>query len=153
VQLDWERLVRRYVYDEAKTPYFVAVARLNRAQARSELFVYVLLVCAALGTFGVAALSPALPHGDAPGVAVYAFAAAGATLAFGLTKSVPAAAFGATAPVGGLVYFALYGFPLGLGPGDRLVMIGAMLLWLAYGWRILRIARAYPDMPEPKRTP
>jgi hypothetical protein len=150
VQLDWERLVRRYVFDETKTPYFVAVARLNRAQARSELFVYVLFLTVLLGTIGVASLSPALPHGGALGVSIYAFAVVGAALAFGFTRHYAAAAFCATAPVAALLYFAVYGFHANLAVGDRVLLVVFALLWLAYGWRVLRIAKAYPVMPEPE---
>ena len=44
MQLDWEKLFKRYVADDVKTPYFVAVDRLTQKQARSELFVYTLLM-------------------------------------------------------------------------------------------------------------
>jgi hypothetical protein len=49
MQLDWESLVKRYVYNAAKTPYFTAAARLTRAQARSELFVYMLFLVVLMG--------------------------------------------------------------------------------------------------------
>ena len=149
MQLDWENLVKRYVFDDAKTPYFVAVGRLNRAQARSELFVYTLFLTVLLGVIGVAALSPALPHGRTPGVSLYALAAAGTAVVFGFTKHLAAAAFCATAPVAALLYFAIYGFHAELETGDRIVMVAVVLLWLVYSWRVLRIAKAYPDMPEP----
>jgi hypothetical protein len=149
MQLDWESLVRRYVYDPDKTPYFTAVGRLSRAQARSELFLYTLFMVVLLGVIGVAALSPALPHGGAVGVSVYAFAVAIAAVVLGLTKHLAAAAFCATAPVGALLYFALYGFQPDLGTGDRIVMIVVVLLWLRYSWRMLRIVKAYPTLLDP----
>jgi hypothetical protein len=148
MQLDWESLVKRYVYNDAKTPYFTAVSRLNRAQARSELFVYTLFLVVLLGVIGVASLSPALPHRGAIGVPVYALAVVIAAVVFGLTKHVAAAAFCATAPVAALLYLALYGFQPGLGTGDRILLVVIMLLWLLYSWRTLRIARAYPTLPE-----
>jgi hypothetical protein len=150
MQLDWESLVKRYVYNDAKTPYFTAVSRLNRGQARSELFVYTLFLVVLLGVIGVAALSPALPHGGAVGVAIYAFAVVIAAIVLGLTKHVAAAAFCATAPVGALLYFVLYGFQAGLGTGDRIVLVVIVLLWLLYSWRTLRIVRAYPTLPDPR---
>jgi hypothetical protein len=146
MQLDWESLVKRYVYNDAKTPYFTAVSRLNRGQARSELFVYTLFLVVLLGVIGVAALSPALPHGGAVGVPVYAFAVVIAAVVLGLTKHVAAAAFCATAPVGALLYFVLYGFQAGLGTGDRIVLVVIVLL---YSWRTLRIVMAYPTLPDP----
>jgi hypothetical protein len=147
--LDWESLVKRYVYNDAKTPYFTSVTRLNRGQARSELFVYTLFLVVLLGVIGVAALSPALPHGGTVGVSIYAFAVVIAAVVFGLTKHVAAAAFCATAPVAALLYFALYGFQPDLGTGDRMLMVVVVLLWLRYSWRVLQIARAYPILPDP----
>ena len=148
MQLDWESLVRRYVYNPAKTPYFTAVSRLNRGQARSELFVYTLLLAVLTGAIGVAALSPAMPHGGAIGVPIYSFAVAVAAITLGLTRHVAAAAFCATAPVAALLYFVLYGFQPGLGTGDRLLLVVIVLLWLRYSWRVLQITRSYPDLPD-----
>jgi hypothetical protein len=68
----------------------------------------------------------------------------------GLTKHVAAAAFCATAPVGALLYFVLYGFQPGLGTGDRIVLVVVVLLWLLYSWRTLRIVRAFPTLPDPR---
>lgn len=149
MQLDWESLVRRYVYNPAKTPYLTRVSRLNRGQARSELFVYTLLLAVLTGAIGVAALSPALPHGGAIGVPIYAFAVTLAAIALGLTRHVAAAAFCATAPVAALLYLMLFGFQPGLGTGDRILVVVIVLLWLRYSWRVLRIAKAYPDLPDP----
>jgi hypothetical protein len=148
MQLDWESLVRRYVYNPAKTPYFTAVSRLSRSQARSELFVYTLFLVILMGVIGVAALSPTLPHGGAIGVPVYALSVAIVAVVLGLTKHVAAAAFCATAPVAALLYFVLYGFQRDLGTGDRIVLVVIVLLWLRYAWRTLQIARAYPDLPD-----
>jgi hypothetical protein len=147
--LDWEGLVKRYVYNPAKTPYFTAVSRLSRGQARSELFVYTLLLAVLTGAIGVAALSPALPHGGAIGVPIYAFAVMTAAIVLGLTRHVAAAAFCATAPVAALLYFVLFGFQPGLGTGDRLLLVVIVLLWLRYSWRVLQITKTYPDLPDP----
>lgn len=148
MQLDWESLVRRYVYDAAKTPYFTAVSRLNRSQARSELFAYTLFLGVMMGAIGVVSLAPTLPHRGAVGVPIYAFIVVIAAIVFGLTKHVAAAALCATAPVAALLYFALYGFQPGLGTGDRILLIVVVLLWLRYGWRTLQIARAWPILPD-----
>jgi len=150
MQLDWESLVKRYVYNAAKTPYFTAAARLTRAQARSELFLYTLFLVVLMGTIGIAALSPRLPHGGAIGVSIYAFAVAIAAVMLGFTRRVAAAAFCATAPAAALMYFALYGFQPALGFGDRIVLVVIVLLWLRYAWRTLQIVRAYPGLEDPE---
>jgi hypothetical protein len=146
MQLDWENLFRRYVADEHKTPYFVAVERLTRVQARHELFVYTLFVGVLFAVVGVASISTELPHGDALGVPLYAFSLVWAAILFGLTRHVWAAAFCATAPVACLLYFLLYGFHPNLGPWDKVLLAVIVLAWLRYTWRVLAIVRAWSDL-------
>jgi len=154
-QLDWVGLLKRYVGNEVKTPYFVPVARLDRVQARNELFVYTLFLAVLFGVVGVASLSPDLPHGNTLAVPIYAFLIAGAAAVFGFTKHQAAAAVCASAPVGVLLYFTLYGFHPNAGTGDKILQVTIAALWLRYSWRILQIARAWPTMPDrqrPERT-
>jgi hypothetical protein len=148
MQLDWEGLFKRYVGDDIKTPYFFSVDRLTRLQARYELFVYTLFLGVLFGVVGVASLSPTLPHGDTLGVSLYAFLVAGAAIVFGFSKHPAAAAVCASAPVGVLIYFTLFGFHPNAATGDKILQVIIALLWLRYSWRILQITRAYPTMPE-----
>jgi hypothetical protein len=148
MQLDWIGLFKRYVGDDIKTPYFVAVGRLTRVQAKHELFVYTLFLGVLFGVIGVAALSPTLPHGDTLSVSLYAFLVAGAAIVFGMSKHPTAAAVCASAPVGALLYFTLFGFHPNAATGDKILQVIIALLWLRYSWRILQIARAYPTMPD-----
>jgi hypothetical protein len=152
MQLDWTGLLKRYVGNETMTPYRVAVGRLNRVQARNELFVYTLFLFVLFGVIGIASLSPALPHGNALGVALYAFLVAGAAVVFGISKHPAAAAVCASAPVGALIYFALFGFHPNAATGDKVLQVIIALLALRYSWRVLQIARAYPNMQEPATT-
>lgn len=149
MQLDWVGLFKRYVGDDIKTPYFVAVGRLTREQARYELFVYTLFLGVLFGVIGVVSLSPSLPHGNALGVPLYAFLVAGAAILFGFTKHPAAAAVCASAPIGALIYFTLFGFHPNAAAGDKFLQVIIALLWMRYSWRVLQIARAYPTMLEP----
>jgi hypothetical protein len=148
--LDWPGMFKRYVGNEVKTPYLVAVSRFNRVQARNELFVYTLFMAVLFGVIGVASLSPVLPHGNTLSVSLYAFLVAGAAVVFGFTKHPAAAAICASAPVGVLIYFTLYGFHPNAAAGDKVLQVIIAALWLRYSWRILQIARAYPTMREPE---
>ena len=145
--LDWEKLFKRYVLDDVKTPYLVPVARMTQTQARYELFAYTLFMGVLFSAVGVAAVSTELPHGGALGVPVYALAVVAAALIFGATRHPWAASFCASAPVAALIYFVLYGFHPNLGTGDKVLLTVIVLLWLRYSWRVLAIVRAYPDMP------
>jgi hypothetical protein len=146
--LDWAGLFKRYVGDDIKTPYFFAVGRLTRLQARYELFVYTLFLSVLFGVVGVASLSPTLPHGDTLTVSLYAFLVVGAAVVFGFSKHPVAAAVCASAPVGVLIYFTLYGFHPNAATGDKILQVIIAVAWLRYSWRILQIARAYPTMRE-----
>jgi len=150
--LDWENMFKRYVGNNTKTPYFVPVDRLNRVQAKNELFVYTLLMGVLFVAFGMAALSPALPHGDTLGVSLYAFLVVGAAVVFGVSKHPAAAAVLASAPVAVLIYFTVFGFNSKAGTADKVLQVIVTLLWLRYSWRILQITRAWPTMRE-RETP
>jgi hypothetical protein len=147
MQLDWDKLFKRYVLDDVKTPYFVGVTRLTRTQARYELFTYSLLVGVLFAVIAVASLSTELPHRGALGVPLYALSLVCAALIFGMTRHPWAAAWCATAPVAALLYFLLFGFHPNLGTGDKVLLIVIVTLWLRYSWRVIAIVRAYPEMP------
>jgi hypothetical protein len=147
MQLDWDKLFKRYVYHDVKTPYFVAVDRLTRAQARHELFLYTVFIAVLYAVIGVTSISTELPHRGALGVPVYAFSVVVAAAVFGVTKQVWAATYCAIAPVAALIYFLLFGFHPNLGTGDKVLLLVIVLLWLRYSWRVLGIVKAYPDMP------
>jgi hypothetical protein len=148
MQFDWEKQFKRYIIDDEKTPYFTAVARLTRRQARYELFAYCLLTGVLYAMVGLASLSSGLPHGTAIGVPLYAFSLVIAAVLLGLTQRPPAAAYCATAPVAALLYFLQFGFHPNLGSGDMVLIVVLLLLWARYNFRVLAIARGFPDMPE-----
>ena len=89
-----------------------------------------------------------MPHGNTLGVSLYAFLVAGAAVAFGISKHPAAAAICASAPIGVLIYFVLFGFHPNAATGDKILQVIIALLWLRYSWRILQITRAYPTMPD-----
>jgi hypothetical protein len=148
MDLDWEKLVKRYVWDTTRTPYLTRTAKLNRVQASYELFAYALGSGVLLGVVALASLSTALPHGDSAIVAIYAFSALCAAVLLGLTRHPWAAMYCAGAPVAALGYFAAFGFHPNLGPLDQVALVAAMLAWCAYAWRVVAIARRFPELPE-----
>jgi hypothetical protein len=148
MQFEWEKAFKRYIIDDEKTPYFTAVARLTRRQARYELFAYSLLTGVLYAMVGIASLSSGLPHGSAIGVPLYAFALLAAAVALGITHHPHAAACCATGPVAGLLYCLYFGFHPNVGAGDKVLIVVLLLLWARYNFRVLAIARLYPDMPE-----
>jgi hypothetical protein len=142
MDLDWEKLVKRYVWDDTRTPYFTRAARLSPLQARYELFAYVVFMAVLAGVLALAALSPRGPHGGAAIVPIYAFSVLCAAVVLGATRHLAAALWCALAPLGALAYFAAFGFHPNLDSADRIVLVVAVLAWLAYGARVVAIARA-----------
>jgi hypothetical protein len=146
--MDWESLFKRYVWSDTKTPYFFRAARLNRTQARYELFTYTLFVGVLFGVVAIASLSDRLPHGNAAIVPIYAFTVVCAAILLGLTRHPWAAFYCAGAPIAALGYFAAYGFHPNLAALDKVVLTAVVLAWLAYAARTVTIARNYPSLPE-----
>ena len=147
--LDWEGLIKRYVWDHRTTPYLVPLAKLNRRQADYEILAYCLFLGVLFAVVAVTALSGATSHGRSPGMALYGFSVVCAAMVFGFGKSYAAALYLGTTPLAGLAYLLLYGFRSDRHLLDTLVVTVLVLLLLWYTLRITTVARIYPTLPEP----
>jgi hypothetical protein len=150
--MSWYDFIRKYVWSDEKTPYFVPVARLRRRQAESELFVFSVLMAA---FFFVTGLLSLLGASDIPGafaMAAYSFALCSSAIALGATRHRIPAFICATAPPALLGYLLAFGFPRALHMADKL-LIGAIALLLGlYCFRVVAIARAYPRLRDGGRA-
>jgi hypothetical protein len=148
--VNWEKLFKRYIWDDDRTPYFVPASRMTRRQADHEIFAYTVF----LGTlFAVVCLAALSYGGSSDLIALYAFTAIVGTVVLGVTKHPYAAWYCGAVPAAFLLYLLVYGFPASLAPIDHFVLIAFALIWLRYAWRVVGIARAYPDMPEHMKGP
>lgn len=139
--MSWEKLFKRYIWDDDRTPYFVPAARMTKKQADYEMFAYTVFLGVLLSTVSLAALA----HGGRSDIIVlYGFSAIVSTVILGLTKHPYAACYCGAVPVVFLLYLLIYGFPAGLAAIDHFVLIVFALIWLRYAIRIMSIARAYP---------
>jgi hypothetical protein len=148
MDLNWEKLVKRYVWNDERTPYFTRVAHLTRRQAHYELLAYSLFMGVLFGVLSVAALSSGLPHGDSALVSIYAFTVCCAAVMLGMTRHPWAAAWCAGAPFAAFAYFALYGFDPQFGLFDKVVVVGVVVALLVYGRRVIAVARAWPGTAD-----
>lgn len=146
--MSWDRYIKKYVWDDNKTPYFVPVRRLNRSQADHELFAYTLFIALLFAAIAIISLTENAPHGKSSAVALYSFSVTCSAVLFGVTKHVYAAYYLATAPLATLAYFVVVGFPPGLATIDKLLLICIALALLRYSMRVVAIAKTYQDMPE-----
>ena len=151
--LDWEKLFKRYVWDDEKTPYFTSPADLTRSQADNELYVYSLFLGILFGIVAVASTVGASPYGRSLPMAFYGFSVVCAVVVLAFAKHHLAAAWCAATPAVALAFVLIEGFGPTLVPLDHIVILVALLLMLRYSFRVMAIVRRYPEMPpgEPSR--
>jgi hypothetical protein len=148
MELGWEKLFKRYVWHDEKTPYLTRVAHLSLAQARYELRAYAVLMSVLFGAAALAALAPAAPHAGAALVALYAFSVCCAAVLLGFTRHPWAALWCAGAPFALLGYFAIWGFHPRLESEDKWVLVAVVLAVAAYSPRVVAVARTAHRLDE-----
>jgi hypothetical protein len=142
--VSWEKLIKRYLWDDDRTPYLVPASRMTSKQADHEIFAYTVFLGILSAVVCLAALADT---GTSDLIVVYAFSAIVGTVVLGVTKHLYSAWYCGAVPVAFLLYLLVYGFPANLAPIDHFVLIAFALIWLRYAFRVISIARAYPDMP------
>ena len=146
---EWEKLVKRYVWNDERTPYFTRVANLSRRQAHYELFGYALLVGVVGAVLSVALLSAELPHAGAGGVSLYAFSVCCSAVLLGATRHPWAALWCAGAPLALLAYFGVWGFHPALESVEKALLVTIVAAWLLYSRRAVAVARAWQELSGP----
>ena len=146
MDLDWEGLFKKYIWNEQTTPYLTAVPDLNQRQGKNEIFVYSLFLGVFFTVVTLLTLGKAqIQYGT--GVGFYGFTVVCATVIFGILKNYHAALYLSATPVVALAYLFLYGFSAERENVDTIIVAGLLLLLLRYSLRIVAVARAYPTFP------
>ena len=153
LMLDWEKLFKKYVWDDEKTPYFICVGKLTRSQADNELHIYSLFLGILFAVVAFASIVGATPYGPSIGVALYGVSVVCAAVVLAFAKPYPAALYCAAAPAAALAFIFVQGFSPKLVALDHIVIIAILLLLLRYSVRVGAIVRRYPEMApgEPPR--
>ncbi|MDX1540614.1 MAG: hypothetical protein R3349_04355 [Geminicoccaceae bacterium] len=146
--MSWETFIKRYIWDDERTPYLVRVAKLTRRQADYEIFAYTLFLGLLYGLTAIVALSPA-GGGRSELIALYAFSVVCAALIFSIMKSEVAGQWCAASSLVGAVIYAATGFGGGLGWIDHVLIAAFLAIWLRYSLRIWTLARTYPALTDP----
>lgn len=146
--MSWDKFVKKYVWDDTKTPYFVRVAKMTKVQAGYELFSYSLFLAVLFAVISIASLSDQAPQGRSEVVSIYGFCVVCGAIVLATTKSSAAALVCASAPLAALLYFLLEGFPPGLGAIDKWLLVSVTLGLLGYSTRVVAMTKAYPNMPD-----
>jgi hypothetical protein len=147
---NWYTFIRKYVWNDDKTPYLIKVDKLNRRQAKSELFIYTWFLASLYGMWTLVAIAKLMPADDLVDTALtfYCLSMFLTALFFGLTKNPYAALYSVSAPLMACLILVTNALATQLSTLDKWAVATVCLLWLRYTWRVLAITRAFEDMPE-----
>ena len=146
--MDWDKYLKRYVWDDDKTPYFVATSKLNRRQAENEIRAYAILIGFLFALLAVFSLSSHAPMGRSVGASFYALTMVFGCLLLGATRHYYVAVYCALAPLAIVVFLSINGFPPKMAAVDHIVVGTVLIAWGAYSFRLASIVRRYPYMPD-----
>ena len=148
--MDWQTIVKKYVWDEKKTPYFVSVDKLTIPQINSEIFVYSLFLAIFFGFLSIIAFSEqnsqaiSIPYW----VGFYALSVFCSAVALGMRKNVNASRYCLSAPVAVFFYITIYTeFASKAHTIEKYLPIAFTVIWLFYSIRVMAIAKYYQRMP------
>ena len=148
VLMGWYEHMKRYVWDDERTPYLVKVPKLSRFQANKELLAYGIF----LGTvFSVVTL---IFFGRFKGgggefyllFSAYGFAVTIAAYLLVQGKRVRTARFLHSVPFAIMAFVSLDGIQPPLPWVEKSFLLTVSILWVIYSFRVVAICRAYPGM-------
>ena len=141
--MEWEKLFKRYVWNDQTTPYLTAVKKLNRRQADSEILIYSLFLGIFFFVACIASLKDA-PNAPPIGVTLYSFSAVCASVIFYYLKTYYASLYLSATPLAVIVYMFVSKNSIGKHSFDTLIDIVILLCLLRYSFRMVAIAWYYP---------
>ena len=150
--MNLQDFVKKYVWDDEKTPYFRSVSRLTRKQADNEIFVYACFLILIFFSGELVAITRWNNGGETSAILIAGYSAiviAGA-LSMWLGKTLWGAWLCLSAPIAAFLNFYFDGLQTGLETIDKYFLIIFSLLWLSYSVRVLSITRNYGNMPHGK---
>ena len=142
----WFDYIKKYVWDEDKTPYFVAVNKLKQHQANNELFAYAGFIAILFTVVALAAFSTKSPFGRSYGIAFYGFSVAASAIMLHITKNIYPAIYCGLAAIVALLFCLLRAWQGEQATDNAVILIIFTGLWCWYSWRVVRIAQAYEFM-------
>lgn len=149
----WDRFLKRYVWDDETTPYFVPVEKLTRRQAGSELTAFAVFLGCMFAVLAVVTLSSSAPGGRSAGMSLYSFTLVCAAVLLATTRHYYAGLYCSSAAPAVLIWIYLFAHHPGLDTIDHIVIVTFGLLWMRYGLRVIAITRDYEHMPEGEEPP
>ena len=150
--MNLQDFVKKYVWDDEKTPYFRRVKRLTRKQADNELFVYACFLILVFLSGELVAISRWNKGGETSAIliAIYSAIVIAGALSTWRGKTLWGAWVCLSAPIAAFFNFYFDSLQAGLETIDKYALIIFSLLWLRYSVRVLSIVRHYGNMPQGK---
>ena len=145
--MEWEKLFKRYVWNDQTTPYLTSVKKLTQRQANSEVFIYSLFI----GIFFIVACIAAIRNGAntaSAGIALYSFSTVCAAVIFCYLKSYYASLYLSAAPLTIIAYIFISNHVISSHSFDTLIVVVILLLVLRYSFRIIAISQYYHTYKE-----
>ena len=146
MNMDWEGLFKKYIWNEQTTPYFTKVSELNQRQGKSEIILYSLLLGVFFAIVSLFSIGSSTEQ-YGPGAGLYGFSVVCAAVIFGIMKNYYAALYLSASPLASLAYLFFHGLSSGREKIDTLIVTILLLLLLRYSVRIVAVAKSYPSFP------
>jgi len=142
--------VKKYVWDEEKTPYFRSVKRLTKSQADNEMMIYAAFLGGIFVIMELISASTWSKSGDLlfGVIAFYSALIVAAAVVLWRRKDVRAGWITLTAPIATAANFLFDGMHGELGQADKFLLIAICLLWLRYAVRVISICLKYDNLPQ-----
>lgn len=144
--MDWDKLFLKYVWNDQTTPYLVPLEKLNQRQANSEILIYSLFLGIFFGIVALISLRGGA-QGPASMVTFYGFTVVCAAVLFAIMKSYLAALYLSATPLAALAYVHIFGLGSERAVVDTLIVTVILLVLLRYSFRIVALAKLYPQYP------
>ena len=150
MNMDWEGLFKKYIWNEQTTPYFTKVSELNQRQGKSEIILYSLLLGVFFAIVSLFSIGSSTEQYGSAGAGLYGFSVVCAAVIFGIMNNYYAALFLSASPLASLAYLFFHGLSSDREKIDTLIVTILLLLLLRYSIRIVAIAKSYPSFPIPE---
>lgn len=144
--MDFDKYLRKYVWDDEKTPYFTPSAQLTRRQAHYELLAYTVFLGLLFTALSMVFLVGAAGQPRSFAGALFCFSMLCTAIILAFTRHPYAALYASTAPVAAALLLLAQGMRPHWGTLDVVVIALFLAAWLRYALRVVAIARRFDDM-------
>jgi len=151
----WYNFIKRYVWDDSRTPYLIKPINLNRYQADKELYIYALFLTILFSTAAFFFLLKYRSSGFGEFLlgGVFSLLVVGCAILLTREKITGAAWLLTGAPVSAFFYVFFDGLPREITFLEKMLLLVICALWAVYSRRVIRICQHYGDYAPGSKPP